>query len=86
MIRFTLPTRNSQEIDRRHVPRVSEAIRGSLVEPDKKLPGTSLLSKAKKVSTLRGPAQMANLQGTFCVSAQYSYKQQLETPFGDKLT
>ena len=26
---------------------------------------------AKKVSTLRGPVQLADLQGTLCVAAQY---------------
>ena len=30
-------------------------------------------AKAKKVSTLRGPAQLADLQGTFCVFPQYPY-------------
>ena len=30
-------------------------------------------TKANKVSTLRGPAQLADLLGTFCVPAQYPY-------------
>ena len=34
---------------------------------------TSLRRLRKKVSTLQGPAQLADLQGTRCVSAQYSY-------------
>ena len=50
------------EIDQRHVPPISEAIRGS--------GGIELgyvSTKENKVSTLRGPAQLADLQGALCV-------------------
>ena len=69
MIRLAFYIRESHKVDRRHVPRVSEAILGSGgVEK------SYVSAKAKKVSTLRGPAQLADLQGTICVPAQYSYK------------
>ena len=70
MIRLAFYTgiRDSQEIDRRHVPPVSEAIRGS-----GGIEYNNISTKAKKVSALRGPAQLAGLQGTICVPAQYSY-------------
>ena len=32
-----------------------------------------MTTKAKKVSILRGPAQLADLPGALCVSAQYPY-------------
>ena len=66
MIRLAFHIRDSQEIDRRHVPRISEAIRGS-----GGIESSYVSTKAKKVSTLRGPAQLADLPGTLCVSAQY---------------
>ena len=62
MIRLAFCIRESQEIDQRHVPPISEAIRG--------FGGIELSyvsTKEKKVSTLRGPAQLADLQGALCV-------------------
>ena len=57
---MVLYIRDNQEIDRRHVPPTSEAIRGSGgIE--------NVSTKAKEVSTLRGPAQLADLQGALCV-------------------
>ena len=52
MIRLAFYIRDSQEIDRRHVPPISEAIRGS-----GGIEYSYVSTKAKKVSTLRGPAQ-----------------------------
>ena len=62
MIRLAFYIRESQVIDRRHVPPISEAIRGS-----GGIEQSYVSTKAKKVSTLRGPAQLANLQGAPCV-------------------
>ena len=64
MIRLAFCIRdNSQEIDGRHVSPISEAISGALVESNK-----ATTTKAK-VSTLRGPAQLADLQGALSGSA-----------------
>ena len=69
MIRSAFYIRDSPEIDRRHAPLISEeAIRGS-----GGIELSYVSAKAKKVSTLRGPAQLADLQGVLCVPAQYSY-------------
>ena len=62
MIKLALYIRESQEIDRRHVPPISEAIRGS-----GGIEYSYVSTKEKKVSTLRGPAQLADLQGALCV-------------------
>ena len=69
MIRLAFYIRDSQEIDRRHVPLISEAIRsaGGIEE-------SYVSAKAEKVSILRGPAQLADLHGTLCVPAQYTDK------------
>ena len=57
MKRLAFYIRDSQEIDRRHEPPIPEAIRGS--------------RRLRKLSTLRGPAKLADLQqGALCVSAQ----------------
>ena len=50
MIRLAFYIRDSQGIDRRHVPRVSEAIRGS-----SGIEKATSLRREKKVSTFRGP-------------------------------
>ena len=68
MIRLEFYVRDSQEIDRRHVPQISEAIRGS-----GGIEQSYVSTKAKNVSTLREPAQLADQQGTLCVSALYPY-------------
>ena len=57
MIRLAFYIWESYEIDRRHVPPISEAIRGS-----GGIEYSYVSTKAKKVSTLRGPAQLADLQ------------------------
>ena len=57
MIRLASYIRDSQGIDRRHVP-PSQKPFGALVESNK-----AMTTKAKKVSTLRGPAQLENMQG-----------------------
>ena len=62
MIRLALYIRDSQEINRRHVPPISEAIRGS-----GGIEQSYVSAEANKASTLRGPAQLADLQGTLCV-------------------
>ena len=62
MIRLALYIRDSQEIDRKHVPPISEAIRGS-----GGIEQSYVSAKANKASTLREPAQLADLQGTLCV-------------------
>ena len=64
MIRLAFYIRDSQEIDLRSHPGLWWKLIRSHVSP-----------KAKKVSTLRGPAQMADLQGTLNAPTQYSYKQ-----------
>ena len=71
MTRLAFYIPDSQEIDRRHVLRISEAIRGS-----RGIENYYISAKAKKVSTLRGPAQLADLQGTDCVPEQYFYRYQ----------
>ena len=53
---------NRSEVDRRHVPPISEAIRGS-----GGIEQSYVSTKEKKVSTLRGPAQLADLQGALSV-------------------
>ena len=45
----------------------SQKLSGALVGSNKK--ATYHYTKAKKVSTLQGPAQLANLQGALCVPA-----------------
>ena len=64
MVGLAFYIRDSQEIDRRHVPPISEAIRGSGES------NTATTTTAQKVSTLRGTAQLADLQGALCVPAQ----------------
>ena len=66
MIRLAFYIRDSQEIGGTCLR--SQKPSGALAESNK---DTS--TKAKEVSTLRGPAQLADLQGTLCVPAQYSY-------------
>ena len=68
MIRLAFCIRDSQDIDRRHVPPISEAIRGSCG-----IEYSYVSAKAKELRTLRGPAQLADLQETLCVPAQYPY-------------
>ena len=63
MIRLAFYFRDSQEIDRR-----SQKPSGALVESSK-----ATNTKTEKVSTLRGPAQLADLQRVLCVSALYPY-------------
>ena len=62
MIMLAFYIRESWEIYRRHVSPISEAIRGSGgIEP------SNVSTKKKKVSTLRGPGQYADLRGPLCV-------------------
>ena len=69
MIRLAFSNRDSQEIERRHnVPPFREVIRGS-----GEIYKSFVPPKAKKVSTLRGPAQLADLQKTLCAPALYPY-------------
>ena len=63
MIRLAFYIWESKEVDRRHVPPISEAIPGSVWWKRIKLH----LYEGTKVSTLRGPAQLADLQGALCV-------------------
>ena len=71
MIRLAFYVRDSQEKDRRRaVPLISEeVIQGS----DGKRIKPRLCEGSEKVSTLRGPVQLADLQRTLFVPAQYSY-------------
>ena len=68
MIRFAFHIQDSQEVDQGHEPPTPEAIRGS-----GDIEYSHACTKATKVSTLRGPIQIANLQGTLCVSTQKPY-------------
>ena len=63
MIRLAFYIWDSQEIDRRHCLR-SQNASGPLVESNK---ATYVVTKAKTVSALRGPVQLADLQGALCV-------------------
>ena len=64
MIRLTFYIRDSQGIDRGRVRPISEAIPGSGRNEQ-----GYVSTKTTKVSTLRGPAQLADLQGALGVPA-----------------
>ena len=65
MMRLVFYIRDSREIDLGGTFLRSQKPSGVLVESNK-----ATTTKAKNVSTLRGPAQLADLQGVLCVSAQ----------------
>ena len=56
MMRLAFYVRERKEIDRRHVPPISEAIRGS-----GGIEESYVSAKETKVSTLQGPAQLVDL-------------------------
>ena len=62
MITLAVYIRESLEVHRRHVPPISEAILGSGGNEK-----SYISTKETKVSTLRGPAQLADLLGALCV-------------------